>query len=54
MKVKTYKSGRVVIFHCLGISKGFEYGVSLEQLLLQLSLMKMKTTDGKLQKALDI
>lgn len=42
---KSYKSGRVVVFDCLGISKGFKDGVSLQQLLLQLPLVEMKRTE---------
>lgn len=41
---ESYESGRVVIFDRLGISEGFEDGVSLQQLLFQLPLVEMKRT----------
>lgn len=40
--LKPYKSRGVVIFDSLGISKSLQDGVSLQQLLLQLSLIKIK------------
>lgn len=41
---KSYKSGGVVVFDCLGISKGLQDGVSLQQLLLQLPLVDTRRT----------
>lgn len=38
----SYESRRVVIFDCFGISKGFQDGVGLKQLLLQLPLVDTK------------
>lgn len=36
---RSYESRGVVIFHCFGISKGFQDGVGLKKLLLQLPLV---------------
>lgn len=42
----SYESRRVVILDCFGISKGFQDGIGLKQLLLQLPLMDTKTQNN--------
>lgn len=41
--IKSYESGGVVVFDGLGVSKSFQDGVGLQQLLLQLPLVDTKT-----------
>lgn len=38
LSVHTYKSRRIIILHCLGIAKGLQNWVGLEQLFFQLTL----------------
>ena len=38
MMQKTYETGRVVITSCLGVTEGFKNGVSLHDLIFQVTL----------------